>query len=480
MLRMLLVCLSVCVPALASDGNLGRDLSDHGGLLWVVPFAGMLLSIALMPLLLPKFWHRHFGKVCAFWALAFVVPFAAGHGLGTAAHHVAEVGLHEYLPFILLLGALYVISGGVVVEGPFTGSPLSNASMLLGGTIIASIVGTTGASMLLIRPLLKANRWRKSPATVVVFFIFLVSNIGGSLTPLGDPPLFLGYLRGVPFFWTVSHLLLPTVFATVILLIVYMFIDGVSWKKEDREAKQHAASHAERVHFRVLGKRNLLLLVGVVLTVWGTGVLGFDPAWKGHGADLPGGIRLGLSDILRDVLLATLAGLSLWLTPKEIRARNDFSWAAIDEVAKLFAGIFVAMIPAMAILSAGNEGALSGIVNWVTNPARYFWATGALSSFLDNAPTYVVFFESARAVTHPSGAVLVSAAVPIPEHVLEAISAGAVFMGANTYIGNGPNFMVKSMAQEFGVRMPSFFGYMAWSGCILIPIFVLMTFLFVG
>ncbi len=485
MIRMLTAALLLSVPSFAaSGGDLGKELSAHGGLLWVVPFAGLLLSIALMPLAIPKFWHHHYGKVSAFWAAAFVVPFSIEHGFGPSAHHVFEVLLHEYVPFVLLLGSLYVISGGVVIEGGFDGSPKSNATLLALGTAIASFVGTTGASMLLIRPLLRANRWRTQRSMVVVFFIFLVSNVGGSLTPLGDPPLFLGYLRGVPFFWTVPHLIGPMLLATVILLVVYFALDSRSFAKEDEASRDSAATEAGRTPFRIQGGVNLALLGGVVLAVWGGGALALEPSWKDRSVVLPGGLELGVVDVMRDAALLVLGLLSLKLTSKEIRARNDFSWGAIAEVAKLFAGIFIAMIPAMAILAAGKDGALAAIVRAVNDPAHYFWATGALSSFLDNAPTYVVFFETARAtpvaefVARGIPDVPVSGSIAIPESILSAISAGAVFMGANTYIGNGPNFMVKSMAQEHGVKMPSFFGYMAWSIAILVPIFILMTFVF--
>jgi Na+/H+ antiporter NhaD/arsenite permease-like protein len=458
----------------------GRDL----GLVWVAPFAGILLSIALFPLLAPKFWHRNFGKVSAFWAACFVVPAWATFGGEPILHDLLHVYALDFAPFIILLGGLFTIAGGVLIKGSFRGTPLVNASLLLFGTMMASLVGTTGASMLLIRPVLRANRGRAARAHTVVFFIFLVSNIGGSLTPLGDPPLFLGFLRGVPFFWTAEHLWAPTLVAAGILLAAYFVLDSILYRREGRPFESSTPSSEP---FAIEGGVNLMLLLGVVAAVFLSGT----EAARGLGKfALAPGIEHGIGDLLRDVAILGLAALSLLFTRRTTREANGFSWGPIVEVAKLFAGIFAAMLPALAILKAGRDGALAPLVASVTHPHHYFWATGSLSSFLDNAPTYLVFFETAQATPMSDFAARgawgrvdpVSAVPPIidmPSAILAAISAGAVFMGANSYIGNGPNFMVKAIADEDGVIMPSFFGYVfKWAIPFLIGTFALLTPLF--
>jgi Na+/H+ antiporter NhaD/arsenite permease-like protein len=441
----------------------GADL----GLQWVVPFAGILLSIALFPLLAPNIWHHHFGKISAFWALSFLVPFALLFGFDLALYEVLHTVLLEYIPFIILLLALFTVAGGVRMTGSLRGTPAVNTGLLLLGTVIASWMGTTGAAMLLIRPLLKANEDRRHQVHVVVFFIFLVANIGGSLTPLGDPPLFLGFLKGVDFFWTAEHMLLPMALISAILLVLFFAMDSYFYAREPARKKPTPRS-AEKLG--VEGSINILLLVGVVGAVLLSGV------WKPGISIEIYHVPVEIQNIARDVLLVVISLLSLKLTNSESRRLNAFSWFPILEVAKLFAGIFLTIIPAIAILRAGTDGALGAVVSTVTTPdgqpinSMYFWATGILSSFLDNAPTYLVFFNTAGGD---------------PQHLMHdvpttllAISAGAVFMGANTYIGNAPNFMVKSIAEERGIQMPSFFGYMAWSGLILVPLFGLTTVVF--
>lgn len=434
----------------------------------VLPFVGILLSIALIPLVLPHFWHRHFPKVSAFWAIVFALPFIYFFK-EKALHEIAHIILIDYVPFILLLWALFTVSGGIYVRGTLKGTPAVNTVVLLIGTLLASVIGTTGASMLLIRPILRSNTWRVHKTHTIVFFIFLVSNIGGSLTPLGDPPLFLGFLHGVPFFWTM-YLLPEMIFACSILFILYFFIDAYYYKKES----QTAIPATEPDPIRVEGKRNFIFLCGIIAAVLFSGnvKMGSIDVW---------GIHQTIENLIRDVLLILLGITSLFFTKREIHKNNEFSWAPILEVAYLFAGIFITIIPALDILKAGEKGALAGLIQSINTPAHYFWAVGTLSSFLDNAPTYLTFFNSALGKFYPGLPESQAVAKLIIEKIpyLAAISVGAVFMGANTYIGNAPNFMVKSIAEEAGVKMPSFFGYMfKYSMPILFVLFIIMTFVF--
>lgn len=438
------------------------------GVIWAVPFVGMLLSIALFPLLAPRFWHHHFGKVAAAWALAFVLPFTLLNGQGIV-EPLAETVLLDYLPFVILLGTLFTIAGGILVTGNLHGSPKTNLALLAIGTLLASVIGTTGASMVMVRPLIRANDGRRHNVHVIVFFIFLVSNIGGSLTPLGDPPLFLGYLRGVGFFWTTLHMLKETGFAAIVLLALFWLIDRKLYRNDaDFRGRYDPTPDTGRVG--VEGRFNIALLMVVV------GAVLLSGSWK-PGVGFPVfGVEVQLQNLARDLILIAAALASLRFTPGTLRIRNGFEWGPILEVAKLFAGIFVTIIPVIAMLRAAHEGAFAPLVGLVTaadgSPvnAMYFWASGLLSSFLDNAPTYLVFFNLAGGdAQHLMGEMSTT---------LVAISAGAVFMGANSYIGNAPNFMVKSIAEGSGVKMPSFFGYMAWSCGILIPLFLVMTLLF--
>ena len=454
-------------PGLAGAADLdGAALS----LAWAIPFAGILLSIALWPLVAPIFWHRHFGKIAAAWGLAFFIPFAVQFGAHAAVVNGVHALLAEYVPFIILLGALYVVAGGICVRGNLHGSPGLNTGILTLGTVLASIMGTTGAAMLLIRPLLRANDNRKHVTHVVVFFIFLVANAGGSLTPLGDPPLFLGFLKGVSFFWTMEHLYRPMLFLCVILLVLFFIIDTVLYRVAGEERDARLDPTPDTPGFSIEGKRNFLLLAAIVGLVLMSGL------WKpGVSFDILG-TPVELQNLVRDGALVAIALLSLAITPATARAGNEYNWAPIAEVAKLFAGIFLTIIPVIAMLKAGTSGAFASVIRVVSDSngqpidGMYFWATGILSSFLDNAPTYLVFFNTAGG----DAATLMTAGAS----TLAAISAGAVFMGANTYIGNAPNLMVKAIAEDRGVRMPSFFGYMAWSCGILVPLFVIMTFIF--
>ncbi|MGX7004034.1 sodium:proton antiporter [Caballeronia sp. KNU42] len=450
------------LPLTASAASLdGATLSA----LWALPFAGILLSIAIVPLIAPHAWHRHFGKISAAWALVFLVPFALGFGTQAAFTTFVHAMLEEYVPFIVLLTALFTVAGGICLHGDLHGSPRLNTGLLALGTALASIMGTTGAAMLLIRPLLRANEHCRHVVHRVVFFIFLVANAGGSLSPLGDPPLFLGFLNGVSFFWTTVHLLAPTLFICVVLLALFYALDCYYFAKEEVVHRSEV-----KTALSVDGKINFVLLAAVVALVLMSGL------WK------PGiefdvfGTHVALQNAVRDGLLVVVTLLSHVLTPKSARAGNAFNWAPIEEVAKLFAAIFVTIAPVIMILRAGADGAFAGIVHMVTDASgkpidiAYFWATGLLSSFLDNAPTYLVFFNLAGG---DAPTLMTTGAT-----TLAAISAGAVFMGANSYIGNAPNFMVKAIAESRGIVMPGFFAYLGWSAVVLLPLFLLTGWLF--
>jgi len=597
----------------------GHDDHGHGvpgkglSVLWVIPFVGMLLSIAIMPLVVPHFWHGNYGKVAAGWITVFAIPFLATFK-GDAFYEILHIVLLDFVPFIILLGALFTAAGGICLKGSLRGSPGVNTLILFIGTVLASWMGTTGAAMLLIRPILRANAWRKHQVHVVVFFIFLVANIGGSLTPLGDPPLFLGFLKGVDFFWTMK--LLPVMAPlSLVLLVVFFIFDSYKFRDEGTPPDD-----GEKQPLRLEGKFNFVMvgcIIGAILfsksladgkfkdTTVGEEMVGvivktsespepikgalvrdesnettlvikqsdetkvtvsvasiterntpdkaiapsdlfkyegeMDKAKSAlkeyvkanpdgpfsdsnndyfdlrkahlHAVTHVNGLRadkthdetkglhiygvtVSYANLVRDGLMILIALISLWYTPmyrvekddhghevpapgeedNNVRAANGFTWEPILEVAKLFIAIFICMIPALKILQAGVDGELKSVILAVQNSTNdpinmmYFWLTGVLSSFLDNAPTYVVFFNTAGG----DPATLMG---PMAQTLL-AISCGAVFMGANTYIGNAPNFMVKAIAEENGVKMPSFFGYMAWSVCILIPVFIVVGFVY--
>jgi Na+/H+ antiporter NhaD/arsenite permease-like protein len=433
-------------------------------ILWGIPFIGILLSIALFPLLARHFWHRHYGKVALFWSVALLVPLGFAEGFEITARAMLATALREYLPFIIILFALFTLAGGILVSGEIRSGPTNNTAILAIGTLGASIIGTTGASMILIRPLLRANKGRRHQVHVVIFFILLVSNIGGALTPLGDPPLFVGFLRGVDFFWTAKNLWQQTTIVAGILLVVFFVLDWwLARKAENRPGPRDATSP-----IRVRGKINFLLIAGIIAIVL------MSAAWK-PGAITVYGVALESQNLARDTALLIIALLSLLLTPSEHREGNDFSWEPIREVAILFAAIFTCIIPVIAMLEAGRNGPFASLLRFVTEPdgtpheVAYFWLTGLLSAFLDNAPTYLVFFElaggDAQALMGPLAG------------TLAAISMGAVYMGALTYIGNAPNFMVYAIAEERGVRMPNFFAYLLWASLVLVPLFLLLTLL---
>ena len=433
---------------------------------WALPFLGILLTIATGPLLFPRIWHRHYGKLAFACATLAVVPIAALYDIPTALAAFAHAMLGEYLSFIVLLFALYVVAGGILVTGNLRGTPLVNTAILAFGTAIASVVGTTGAAMILIRPLLTANAARLHNVHVVVFFIFLVANVGGALTPLGDPPLFVGFLHGVDFFWTAQHLWRETALVAGLVLLIFVVLD-VWFYRKDRLVTTVGETRPP-LNLRVSGLVNLVLIAAIIAAILGSAV------WKPGVAFDVYGTRLELQNILRDAALLLIAVLSLVLTPNEHREANGFTWEPIAEVAILFAGIFICIIPVLAVLDAGRNGAFAWMVDLVTDAGgaprdlAYYWLTGVLSAFLDNAPTYLVFFElaggDARELMGPLAA------------KLKAISMGAVYMGALTYIGNAPNFMVYAIAVERGIKMPSFFGYMAWAAVVLLPVLALIAF----
>ncbi|MEI3226856.1 MAG: sodium:proton antiporter [Lachnospiraceae bacterium] len=443
--------------------SLGSTLSFA----YCIPFAGMLLSIAICPLVNGAWWEKFKGAAVLFWSLLFLVPFAIGNGAGTALNHFLEVILGDYISFIVLLFGLFCVAGNIRIRGTLAGTPKVNVLLLLIGTLLSSWVGTTGASMLLIRPVIRANSWRKRKVHTMVFFIFLVSNIGGCLTPVGDPPLLMGFMHGVPFTWS-FHLLPVFLLNVVLLLALYFIIDSRAYKKDLADgAKPKASEKTEKIGLE--GAHNLIFLLCIVGAVILSGSLANINAFFGNGIKIEGEVTLTFATMIEMAIILLSAFLSFKTTKKEVRTANNFSWGAIQEVAVLFIGIFITMIPALLILSA--RGSELGITkNW-----QMFWATGALSSFLDNTPTYLVFFETAVSLHATNEAI---GSVMIPQTMLMAISCGAVFMGANTYIGNAPNFMIKSIAEENNIKMPSFFGYLFWSVCCLVPVFLIDTLIF--
>lgn len=437
-------------------------------LAFCIPFAGLLLCIAMLPLVKAEWWEAHQPHAVVFWSLLFVLPFAFVYGPGQAFEKVLECIVDDYLTFIILLFGLFCVSGNITLEGDLAGSPRINVGLLLIGTMLSSWIGTTGASMLMVRPIIKMNAWRKRRSHIMVFFIFLISNIGGCLTPIGDPPLLMGFMRGVPFFWSL-HLFPVLLFNVVILLTIFYFLDRRAYRKDIAEGlKPDISKPGTEVH--ILGLHNLIFLAMIVAAVILSGTLPGMAAFQDaegavRGIHLFGEVTLTYPALIEVVIILVAAFLSFKTTSVEIRRKNHFTWGAIQEVAVLFVGIFITMQPALMILKA--NGASLGL----NKPFEMFWATGCLSSFLDNTPTYLVFLTTAGALGFTEGMPTILGTVSIA--MLEAISCGAVFMGANTYIGNAPNFMVKSISDENGIRMPSFFGYLLWSITFLIPVFLL-------
>ncbi len=432
--------------------------------LWLaLPFAGLLLSIALGPILARRIWHVHYGKAAAVWAALALVSLLATQGLTPTLASLAHTLLADYLPFILMLFALYTTAGGIVVSDLAPATPRVNTLLLATGTLAASLVGTTGAAMIFIRPVLQANAQRRHKVHVIIFFIFLVANIGGALSPLGDPPLFFGFLRGVDFFWPARHLWPQFALVAGLLLALFFVLDTYFHAKEPKITP-------ERTLLEIRGLPNVALIAAAVLTIIGSAI------WR-PGIDFEIlGTHIALQDLLRGIALLAIGLVSIALTPQADHEANHFSWEPLEEVAKLFAAIFICIMPVMAMLAAKTHGPFAPVIAWLSHPdgaphdAAYFWATGLLSSMLDNAPTYLVFFGLAG-----GDAAALSGEMA---RTLAAISLGAVFMGALTYIGNAPNFMVYALARRARVPMPSFFGYLAWSSVILVPVFVLVTLIF--
>ena len=462
--RLILGCLVLAMPVAPAQA---AALDGAGmSLWWGVPFLGILLGIATGPVFYHHFWEQHYGKIAAGWSIALLAALLAYFPADAVAGALAHALLEEYLPFIALLFGLYTVSGGILVRGNIHGSASTNTAILALGAFLASFVGTTGASMILIRPILRANDNRRHNIHVVVFFIFLVSNVGGALTPLGDPPLFVGFLKGVDFFWTTVHLLKPTLLVSGLLLTIFFVLDSYYYRKEGIIRPDRTPDS----RISIAGAGNIAF-IGVII-----GAVLLRANWN-PGISLPvAGVALKLQDMIANALMLAAAGGALLIGDPDIRRENGFDWEPIREVAKLFAGIFICIVPFLAILAAGKAGAAAPLLALVTTAQgtpdnlMYFWLTGILSSFLDNAPTYLVFFElaggDARQLMGPLAGTLM------------AISLGAVLMGANTYIGNAPNFMVYAIARRQGVAMPSFFGYLGWSMVVLTPIFVLCSWLF--
>ncbi len=438
-----------------------------------IPFVGVLLSIAIGPLINETWWEKHMLKVIIAWSIAFIIPFAILYGAGVMGQTVLECIFNDYLTFIVLLFGLYCVAGNISVDGDLAGSPRVNIILLVIGTALASFIGTTGASMLMVRPVIKMNAWRQKKAHIMVFFIFLVSNIGGCLTPIGDPPMLMGFSRGVPFTWSLK--LFPLMALNVILLLViFYFVDTRAYRTDVASGLQPDISKAGSL-FEIKGIHNIIFIIMIVIAVVLSGVLQHVSAFLNEDGDLKGihifgEVTFAYSSLIEVAIILLAAFLSFKTTARKVRKANHFTWGAIKEVAVLFIGIFITMQPALMILKA--KGAELGI----SNAIEFFWVTGALSSFLDNTPTYLVFFTTSGAMGFAHGVSTMAGVIPFS--ILVAISAGAVFMGANTYIGNAPNFMVKAISDENGIRMPSFFGYLWWSVRYLVPVFLIDTLIF--
>lgn len=442
----------------------GVDLSIPGGVpgpAWGIPFVGLLLTIAVLPLVAPRLWHHRMGLIAGAWMLALLVPLALLRGTGVAAAEVWHAVLIEYLPFVTLLVALFTAGGGILIEGGPWGTPLGNTLLLAIGTALAGLMGTTGVAMVLIHPLLRANAHRTRRVHLVVFFIILCANAGGATTPLGDPPLYIGFLRGVPFGWPLVNLAAPLLVLAGLLLTAFLVLDMVLARKEPKPAAS--------APLRLSGAWNLPLVGAVVGSVLMQGV------WH-PGVVVVLGQSVADERLVGMAIFVAVTGISLLITKKAVREGNLFSWDPMAEVAKLFLAIFITITPVLAMLSAGRDGPLAGMLALTTDAAgqpsalAYFWLTGILSAFLDNAPTYLVFFQLAG----DDPALLTGDLA----HILRALSAGAVFFGALTYIGNAPNMMVRSIAAHRGIRMPGFFAYMAWAALLLVPAFLLLSLLF--
>lgn len=460
---------------LAAEQAAGEAASGAtGGLGWYcIPFAGLLLCVALFPLVKPELWESCQPAIIGLWSLLFLVPFAIGVGPGMAIETVLECLVNDYLAFIVLLFGLFCVAGNITLEGDLAGSPRINMLLLTVGTLLSSWIGTTGASMLMVRPVIKMNSWRKRKAHIMVFFIFLISNIGGCLTPIGDPPLLMGFSRGVPFFWSLIQFPVM-IFNLIVLLFIFYWIDRKNYRKDIAEGRKPDITKPG-TEIKLEGLHNLIFVAMIVAAVILSGTLPSMPAFQDAAGNVLGlhiykEVHLPYTTIIEIVIILAAALLSFKTTNAEIRRKNHFTWGAIREVAILFVGIFITMQPALMLLKS-----MGGSLH-ITEPFQMFWVTGGLSSFLDNTPTYLVFLTTAGSMNLGSG--IATSLGTVPVRLLMAISSGAVFMGANTYIGNAPNMMVKAISDENGIRMPSFFGYLGWSLRILVPVFILDTVLF--
>lgn len=453
-------------PARASEAG-HVDIHTHPA--QIMPFVGLILSLALLQAVAPKFWHRHEKTFVAGWSLLTLITLAVTNDWTTVGATIIATALDEYIPFIVLIATLTIIAGGIRISGYLHGNPLTNIALIGAGSLLASLIGTTGAAMVMIRPLVRANEDRRHNAHVFVFFIFATANIGGALTPLGDPPLLIGFLNGVGFFWTTRHLMLPTLFILLMLAVVFLVIDR-HFYHIDETYRETRLPRSERAGIRVEGRRNVVLMCVVVALVPLIGL------WESPVKIPVGPAHVALPDLVRSVLLLVLAGVSLAATSTSDRRENGFSWRPIEEVATVFAGIFLTLTPVLAMLREGERGLFAPLVHLMTrsdgslSPPMFFWIAGMLSGILDNAPTYLAFFNLAGGDAQH----LMTAGA----EVLTALSCGCVFMGALTYVGNAPNMMVKSIADNNGIAMPGFLGYAGWSFGILMPIFLLTTLIF--
>lgn len=434
-----------------------------------IPFLGLLFSLAILPVLYPNFWKHHLGKIVLIWSLIFLIPFYLKYGVHISISCIVTVFFSEYAPFVILLTVLFVVSSGICIRGFLPNTPIFNTSILAFGAMLASLVGTTSASILLIRPIICANKTRKYNKHIFVFFIFLVANVGGSLTPLGDPPLFLGFLKGVSFFWVLENIFFETCFLCSALLVIFYCLDCYYYKLEQRQLS-NLLNKINVINISFLGINNIVLLALTIswIFIGQLFTLNFQFTFLS--------MFVTLDKLLFNGVLILIVLISLWITPKNIYLENRFSWNPILEVIKLFAGIFVTMIPIITILQSEKSSVFSSIIGKLTDQngypinAMYFWLTGLLSSFLDNAPTYLLFFNIASGDANLMMTTF--------SRTLTAISAGAVFMGANSYIGNAPNMMIKAIVEYEGIQMPSFLAYIGWSSSVLIPLFVGMTYIF--
>lgn len=415
-------------------------------------FLGLLLSLSFCPLTTPHFWHKHEKKIILFWGIGCIFSLNYTFGLSKSFNLLADMLLHEYIPFIVLVCAIFTINSGLHINLNMKASPVKNVLVLTVASLFSSIIGTTGASMLFLRPLIRMNHERKYKTHNIIFFIFSVANIGGSLTPLGDPPLFIGFLNGVDFFWPTKHLFMPFLITIIILLLTYFLIDKYLWKKEIIPLEK-----AKSINISIEGKKSFIFIFLMIILIPFSSHLSSKIIHFGAQEVL-------LSNILRDALLIILSIASYFLTKQEIRHKNHFSFAPLSEVSILFLAIFTTMIPITFIINAGASSSLR-----LSSASSYFWISGILSAFLDNAPTYLVFFTLAGGNAQ---------SLMQSVSTLQAISLGTVFFGAMTYIGNTPNFIIRSIAKQSQITMPSFIGYLGWSCIILLPIFFIISMIF--